>query len=221
MKKLKVFPSQKVSKVDETLSFSKSLLSLQQQKLRAFEEIPRPTSKLEFIVNFPPTHRILSKLFFVLKRHIEKLGWVKIKEFSLFIAEKKRQQWIHRIKCVTSIQKIARGFLGRRKVLRIRENIEIQNRILRNDMARVIQGAIRRYLARNFLAAMRAARSFHQRERAAVKIQKVFRSYLCRLLQCDKERLLLVKEIRLWAHGRIQKLLARPGRIFLLFPLFL
>ncbi len=118
--------------------------------------------------------------------------------------QKKKEDEVYfliRLMMAITIQKVVRGMLGRRRVIRIKQRIAQEKNARFSKFAHLFHALARKYLwKKQFEIVMNQQKSIRL-EYAARTIQKYFRGYLGRGQIILIERKKLLKYLRQWSHG--------------------
>jgi hypothetical protein len=203
------------SKVYEEM-MEQQLREITKLKMNAIERIPAKVNPIVCLLQMPNVEAALSSISQNLKL---KKCYGRLQQWKTFTYHERQLQQ-RREHCMLKVgvflQKRWRGCKGR---LHFRDLVAIHDA---NEKTRKYQAAVA--IQSVFLLCKYKRRALQRllvlKERhlvnCATKIQQTFRGYFARGLIIDKERILLIRALRHFAHGNFEKLLRRSGDTFLL-----
>jgi len=195
--------------------------------MEARSSVPKPSNPYRYLLKLP---KALNAIRYLATRK----AWFRKK-----MAWELWMQLMHRLRTLDAIRNHAASRLGkwvrhskaRRALIFLQGNTEEETtldaegkeikldpmsafakssvRMLRAQQATIIQCGIRRWLAGFALERQVHIKDAHVKSKLATRVQKLFRGYFCRGCFCLREKSLLLKQLRSWAQGSTQKLLAR------------
>ena len=129
----------------------------------------------------------------------------------------KARKHLRMIKASLDIHRMARGFLGRRKVGRIRDQIEeVRKQKELEELVRA-QTELKKKLHQERYAVQLAEQLKRKQQKSAIAIQRVFRGYLHRGEVILEQRKKLLQQLRMWARGLTNNLYSNRGQSIFVF----
>ncbi len=206
----KIFPA-KSAKLQSAIKYEldNKLTKLEEERLEAIKDIPKNLSRIELLLLLPQCKRSILLLFHLIKSKLSQQAFDK-----WMIYTKKMKLWLYeinmkRLKASVIIQTMIRKILAKSRVNKLKEKRILELIKKRNSKATIIQCCIRKFVAIRKVKRKRTAKLNSELGFHAIPFQSLYRGFIVRVKNNNKERILLVQDLKILGQGRMNALVEK------------